>query len=339
MRSDNFRMSSSEAAEQREKERTRQINWDKIVYLSLLALLLLVLGRYVAFDYLYVESEGQVISGNFNVRFASPIKVRNFRKREEDQVERGTPLFKYVLADDEDRPGQPSQQEEDPWADERLSLNEDIALKRIERRKANKLLARRRDELDRIRKGVYLDIYTANELDAVQRKVNELEAEIEALSQEISVYRSKLNALRARSKERKESNARPTTRTYRSPVTGTITDVFKKEQEIVLVSERVMAISMKERNRLFIKTVFSQEDLKYIDEGTVVHIEHSNGEESEGRVRQLFPTYSDQPVKTKQQYEALNRNVIAEVVPRRDEDRAVWERSEKMGVTVYKWKF
>jgi hypothetical protein len=56
-------------------------------------------------DYFYIEGDGQVITGTFDVRFPSDVKVLNYVRGEEDTVEPGTPLFRYAVVDETEETG------------------------------------------------------------------------------------------------------------------------------------------------------------------------------------------------------------------------------------------
>ena len=250
---------------QETRTQRRQVNWEKVAYLALLALLLILVGRYVLANYFYIEGDGQVITGTFDVRFSSDVRVQEFFKEEEEHVERGTPLFRYTPADreeeDPEAPALPSSEQRE----EALDLEEDLTLKRIELRKKRKLLARQRDRLERIRRGTYLDVYTAEELEAAENEATELEADVQALRQEIQTLRTKKQRLQNRSEAQQQrrrlsssNDSLGQSRTYRAPVSGTVTDLFARPSEVVLVSERVMTISMDEPGKLYVKAVFEQ---------------------------------------------------------------------------------
>jgi len=337
---------------QETRTQRRQVNWEKVAYLALLALLLILVGRYVLADYFYIEGDGQVITGTFDVRFPSDVRVQEFFKEEEEHVERGAPLFRYTLADreeeDPEAPALPSEQREEALdlREEALDLEEDLTLKRIELRKKRKLLARQRDRLERIRRGTYLDVYTAEELEAAEHEATELEADVQALRQEIQTLRTKKQRLQNRSEAQQQrrrlsssNDSLGRSRTYRAPVSGTVMDLFARPSEVVLVSERVMTINLNDSETLYVKTVFEQEALDHLSEGDRVRVAHANGEETLGRVRHLFPTSSDRADKSRSEYVQMNRRIVAEIYPDTPEARATWSRLQRMGLTVYRPKF
>ena len=353
MRSSSFRSDSSSEGDLQERTQQRRLHWDRIFYLGLLALLLFLLARYVVYGYFYIESDGQVVTGTFDVRFASDVRVQEFFKEEEEHVERGAPLFRYTLADreeeDPEAPALPSSEQREEALDlreEALDLEEDLTLKRIELRKKRKLLARQRDRLERIRRGTYLDVYTAEELEAAEHEATELEADVQALRQEIQTLRTKKQRLQNRSEAQQQrrrlsssNDSLGRSRTYRAPVSGTVMDLFARPSEVVLVSERVMTINLNDSETLYVKTVFEQEALDHLGEGDLVRIEHVNGEETLGRVRHLFPTSSDRADKSRSEYVQMNRRIVAEIYPDTPEARATWSRLQRMGLTVYRPKF
>jgi multidrug resistance efflux pump len=352
MKSSSFRTDPpAEGDIQETRTQRRQVNWEKVAYLALLALLLILVGRYVLANYFYIEGDGQVVTGTFDVRFSSDVRVQEFFKEEEEHVERGAPLFRYAVVDETEETGTfseaaPTPSGGDMPSEERLDLNEDLSLKRIELRKKRKLLARQRDRLERIRRGTYLDVYTAEELEAAENEATELEADVQALRQEIQTLRTKKQRLQNRSEAQQQrrrlsssNDSLGRSRTYRAPVSGTVTDLFARPSEVVLVSERVMTISMDEPGKLYVKAVFEQEALDHLSEGDRVTVAYANGEETSGRVRHLLATTSDRADKSRSEYVQMNRRIVAEIYPDTPEARATWIRLQRMGLTVHRPKF
>ena len=322
--------------------RKRGVNWDKFIYLGLLAILVVLLGRYVIQDYYYVDSDGQIVTGAFNVRFPTDVRVLSYFQEEESDVEQGDRLFRYIQIRDEERLDvAPREAEESPYLKDLTSLQERIAFKEIARSEKKRLLDFYQSEAKRIQKGVELDVYTVDELQAYRKDIAERSAEIKELGQQLALLRGQLRSLRQReSRHMRERFPADTLlqRVFHAPVAGVVSDIFKNESEVALVSERVMSIEMSGEKDLYVKAIFDQEDLRYLEEGDRVTVELSDGRKSLGYVRKLTSTYSDQLVQTKQQYEAMNRNVVAEIYPTRERDRAIWKQFRNMGVHVYKRK-
>ena len=81
---------------QQEARAHRPRNWDRIIYFSILGILLFFLARYLVNTYLYIEADGQVLFDSVDIRNTDDCRVVEFFKIEGDSVEIGDSLFSFI---------------------------------------------------------------------------------------------------------------------------------------------------------------------------------------------------------------------------------------------------
>ena len=86
--------------EQSTRGNKRPFNWDRFVYLILLAIFLFFTGRFVINSYFYIEGNGQVLFESVDIRHTDDIRILEFGVEEGQDVEIGDTLFTYFLDDD-----------------------------------------------------------------------------------------------------------------------------------------------------------------------------------------------------------------------------------------------
>ena len=97
MKSEYFkkRSQTSQLRGNREKQKPKQTNWDRIVYLSLLIIVLGSLFYYIFTNSFYVSGEGMVVTELSDIRAPIDIEIEEFFVSQNSVVEKGEPLFSY----------------------------------------------------------------------------------------------------------------------------------------------------------------------------------------------------------------------------------------------------
>lgn len=343
MKSSTFRAAPL-ASEELGALHARRINWSQIFYTALLGVLLILLVRYVVTDQLYVRGTGKVQTGQFHVRFPDDVLLADVLVEPEEHVAEGEPLFRYVTDGAVER----GTQDEMRWTQDRdedvSALDARIARLRAERTGTAAVLADLRKRLARMRRGVYLDVYTRDELDELERRIVALEAEHAVLGGEIAALTTQRQRVFARAEVLvagsgiEGGRADGAVQTYHSPVDGIVHDVYRLPSETVLGSERVLSIALSSADRLVVKAVFDQDDARRLRQGQSVRIEHANGEETLGRLHSLA-TIDETTRDIGDETADLDLNVVATILPLRPQDRQAWLRLSRLGLTVSSWRF
>lgn len=339
MRSTSFRPHPAAEQELRLGKPARRINWEKAIYLSLLGVLLLVISRYLVVDLLFVEAEGQIVSGTFDVRFPQDIRLVRVDARPNAEVREGAPLFSYVLASELQPPPSADPETVARFRRTELDLREAIELRRLDRQKADELLSVYREQESRLRRGIYLGVSTAGELERYTGRIAELERDRAAAERELALLEERLGLLAEEEAAYQASLApRQTVHHYAAPVAGVVSSVFRQDAETVLSSERVLSIALKDSSKLEIRALLRKEDLAFIREGETVTVRHASGEKSRGRIGQLH-LLDAASTANEVTMSLMSPYAVAQIVPLTAEDRASWQRLRNIAVTVTSWKF
>ena len=72
--------------DEKNKKARRPFNWDRLIYLMLLALVLFFLSRFLIKTYFYIEGNGQVLFESVDIRHTDDIRVLEFYKEEGDNI-------------------------------------------------------------------------------------------------------------------------------------------------------------------------------------------------------------------------------------------------------------
>lgn len=338
-------------------------NWDRIIYLVLLALFLFFLLRYIINTALYVEAEGQVLFDKVDIRNTDDCRIVDLFVERGDSVEVGDSLFSfypdqpegsftqfgtYQYAQGQKKGGDVS------WAEKQLfKKKEEIKLNNYVINEKTDLKEQYLSELERIRNEVSLDVLPRSSLDQQLSKISKISYEIQELKGENSLIRASLSKLetmiRALGSETKVldrsvgpggsgggGSANPDYIFY-SPLQGNVTRILKNNFEVALKEEVILSIHRPEN--IYIKAYFDQEDLGHLAINDVVNIEFPDGTESEGYIKRFYMTTYRLPEEFQKKYEPTTRALAADIFPTDTSEIAKWRTFWKLGVVITKFKY
>ena len=163
MKSINFQRNKSlirVVNEQQKVKKTKQRNWDRILYVGLLGLFVLFMGYYFFSKYVYVHAYGHVIIENTHIRLTDDARIIEFYVHEGDSLQKNDTLFSYALDRDDDINGQSSQalsigsitgaSKDDWWVKELFALKKKITLNNIDVSENGSLIANYKSEIKRL---------------------------------------------------------------------------------------------------------------------------------------------------------------------------------------------
>jgi multidrug resistance efflux pump len=367
MKSVNFKRKESvlRSVELNEQKLThRKINWDRVVYLSLLALALFFGIRYFVNKYLYIEGNGQVLFDSVDIRNTTDCRIIDFFIEEGDEVRKGDRLFSFAPADDNgnfgDSNGDFSLKTEKiskadvSWAEREIfGAEQKIKVLGIQIKGKQTQLEILKKEIDRLQNGVALDAIPSYRLDDQYTLIYKLETEIGNLQGERGVIQGNIAQLRGMIRQLGTSTKTDIAsdgdgsggngldiygnRIFFSPLAGTVTNKMKKEFEVALKSESILAVHKPEN--VYIKAFFKQEDLKHLDEGQKVTLTFPDGTESIGIIKRFYFSTFRLPEEFQKKYEPTTRSLSADIYPMDHNDLKQWKAYWKMAVRITKYKY
>lgn len=188
--------------EQSGRKNKRPFNWDRFVYLLLLAIFLFFTGRFIINSYFYIEGNGQVLFESVDIRHTDDIRILEFFVNEGDDVHIGDTLFTYFLDDDYfgDGSGGGSNSvsiagggSKNSWIERELyTLRKNVSLNATRIKDEQALLDIYYEDLERVRNEVILDAVSHTNLENLEYQINKLEASINLNRSENSVFRKQI---------------------------------------------------------------------------------------------------------------------------------------------------
>jgi hypothetical protein len=366
MKSISFQRNKSLIRVVNEEKIKKSRNWDRLIYLILLALFLFFMAYYIVHRSLYVRANGQVLLESLNIRLTEDARILAFNVSEGDSVRVNDTLFAYATGEKKDGNGgtgisigSGGGEGDSWWWKEAYNLKKKISLNTIEIGRNSELLQSYRSEVRRITNEVILDVLPKSRLDQLKGEVTKLVSENEKLQKENAQLSQMISELGPASVKSASSSVRvegggsnsgnrnarynfsgeylSEPRFFLSPIEGIITRLYLHQYETALKSEPV--VSMHKNYNLTIKAFFDQENLQEIREGDIFKIEFPDGTISMGVLKRFyFATYA-MPEEFQKKYEPTTRAISADIFPLNDEEAKKWKAFYKMSVEISKFKY
>ena len=320
----------------------KKVNWHRIIYLTLLLLGLLFIGRKLYYNHQTILADGQIELPKQTIKFTSDIQILNFFIQKGEYVNPGDTIFTYkILTDQIDaNPLNPEQKSKDWIIKEKMTYQKNIALNLIQIQNKKDLLDLLNESLHVKEKlllgGVHKEYREYSEL---QEQKARIQSEILALKKENIVYQKfiqNLNIEETNNQQLDQSkfNWINEIKYYIAPTDGRISEIFYGINEICYKKEELLTILKKEG--AFINTFFDPDELPYLNVGDQVMISFPDGSKSEGLISKFHMNTYELPSEFQNKYEPTKRNIVAEVVPIHRKEINNWKNFYKMNVKVEK---
>lgn len=342
-----------------EEARKVKYNWDRLVYIIFLVLLVLFLGYYAINKIFFIKADGQVLFENVSIRLTDDCRLLQYHREEGDTVKVGDSLFTYALDKDnvwgnQALIGSMSStvlSNEWDWIEkEKYALRKRIAFNNIDRTESQVLVKSYQGELQRLQNEVVLDVLPKNRLEYVQNEILRLKTNIEKLDSEnkqLNGLITQLNSMARNPAVKGTANGsfsgsgngdeENEPKVFYSPIDGSITRIYTHQYEVALKSEQIMAIH--KNTPMFVKAFFEQEDLNYFKEGDIMTLEFPDGSKSKGVLRRFYYATYPLPDEFQKRYEPTTRTIAADIYPVSDNEYEHWRAFYKMSVTITKFKY
>ena len=357
MKSNQFKRNSPELRFEKElKPKKNKWNWDKVIYLSILMLSVLGISYYAFNKIYYVTADGRVLFQTLDIQLVNDIQIHTLSCSEGDSVKSGDLLFTYINEKGIQENGSDayirSTTDHNDWkSKEAFKIEEEISLKEIERNNCKLLLADLEKDKQRIKKEVYLDVYTVDKLNPYLKQIADLKLRISMLEKEqklllemkvklgeiFDTADSTLIVSTSNDGDHQELN-NPLIQGFYSPVAGFISHIFKKDYETVLESEHILSLHMP-KAKVYVKVFFEQSDMRHLHIGDIVNVDFANGYHSKGKVERFYFDTYDLPVHLKNEMVDYNNNIEADIVPLEPSEEVLWRKSQKLDVQITKRRY
>lgn len=338
MRSQGFKQGNAQIRGMREKETKKKINWDRIVYLTIVNLVLGALAFAFLRNYLFVSGEGQVIADRFFVRFPSDVRIQEMRTQKGDSVVQYDELFVYT----------PSFQTKSPVELEtiRSEFQDRIfenALKvdeKLSQLKAIKMQMKHyRERISVIEQEIKLNLATPRLLYENEDRVVNLKADSINVLAEIVLLRNRNKYLESLSADEglvldiRDAELRGQVLTYQSPVTGVVEQVYKGNSELAVRTESIISIRRNSKD-ILVRALFSRDDLDYVYSGKVVTLRFDNGDLSKGMITNVYSSEYEQIGTVNRAGVLISDQIVVEIRPIEEQELALWETNSNISLKV-----
>jgi hypothetical protein len=334
----------------------KKVNWDKIIYFIVLFLIIFFVFKFFFVRAVYVVAPGHVLFKSLKIRVPEDITIQRFFKFEGDSIAVGDTIFSYISYSDEEDAldfalnGESSQPKSDQWAEKEIyQLNKTIALNKIEMDEKSNLITYYKGQIIALKNEVILEITPKSKIELYEKEIEKLTLEISSINKENQIYLNLINQLKMLVPTLSQSSFSGNgmgmgdgneglKKYYISPIKGTITRLYKSDFEVALKSEDIL--NMHEKEDIYIKAFFDQEDIAYFKEGDEVTVIFPDGEESIGHIKRFYFATYILPDEFQKKYESTTRAIAVDIFPIENESEIKWKAFYKMNVTVRinRWK-
>jgi hypothetical protein len=365
--------------EQNPRSKNRPFNWDRFVYLVLLAVFLFFTGRFVINSYFYIEGNGQVLFESVDIRHTDDIRILDFGVEEGQDVEIGDTLFTYFLDDDLFGNGGgyggnsvsiAGGGSSNSWIEKEIyMLKKNVDLNRVRINDDKELLAVYEQDIERVRNEVILDAVSHTNLENLEYQISKLQASINLLSAQIGIYKKQIGYLKdlvIEADPKKIEIDQESTSIGGGGGNGggqENTDFlmlagieniegFKiftcpikgnvtriHKEPYEVALKSENILSIHQPNNVHIKGFFDQEDLRYLNEGDIVNIEFADGTNSQGIIDRFYSATYILPEEFQKKFEPTTRTLAADILPIGENDLNVWRKYYKLSVKITKRTF
>ncbi len=330
------------------KTRSR-LNWDRYVYLVILALIVFFVLRYFFYLNFYISANGQVLFESTEISHTEDLRIEKFFVSEGDNIQVGDTLFTYVedgFGLNIDNLVVEQGDNRSSWADREIfSLKKSISLNNSQIAGDETLMASYKKQLRSLENEVILGAANERDLNNLEYQITKLETAINlsrtenaVLNKQILLLESKQNE--TNSNEDNLSIGRDDESPYRaflSPIEGYIARIFKEPFEVALKSQLIMKIH--QADLVHIKGYFEQFDLKHVKEGDIVKIDFPDGTESNGVIERFYSSTVLIPEEFQKRFEPAKRTIAVDIGPADGADLSSWKRYYKLSVKLSKRTF
>lgn len=330
--------------EQVNGKRKSRFNWDRIVYLTILGLIVFFILRYFYLENFYIAADGQIIFDSIEVSETEDLRIEKYYVNEGDNVVKGDTLFTYLIEDPNLVMDNASADEaSSSWVDREIySLQKSIVLNNSQVRGDRDLLESYKKQLKRLENDVILGTASERDLNNLEYQINKLETSISLVKSENGVLIKQLNALKANGEMVSEmvsvqNQSFSPYRAFISPVDGYVARIYKEPYEVALKSQVILNIY--QADSVYVKGYFEQEDLRYVKVGDIISVNFPDGQVSEGIIKRFYSSTVLIPEEFQKKFEPAKRTIAVDIMPGPNSDLELWKRYYKLSVKLTKRTF
>ena len=314
----------------------KKINWDRMVYLAILFLVVGSLILYLIRNYYFVTAPGQVVKESYIVLFPYDIRINDLLIKEDDSVRSGEALLNFERDFRlEDNTLVNSTRSVDEWITrERFTANRNISVKTVEIAENDRQIALLKDRIEQLELMVVLDVSNANKIEAYELDIARIESENRVLKEEIKYWRGYLRQLPMYRQQYQNSlleqiSASNAVTTFNAPVSGLVSTINYKKFDLVYKGEAILNIELDEA---YIRAYIPQKEYGAIFEGDVVTVIFPDRTKGKGVIEKIYSSLEELPPEYQNDTRASVRSLLGVVRPLDEAQEKKWKLNNKLNV-------
>lgn len=328
-------------------KRKSRFNWDRIVYLTILGLIVFFVLRYFFLQNFYISADGQIIFDSVEISETEDLRIEKYFIDEGDNIRKGDTLFTYLIQDPTlamaNAAADAANNSGSSWAERELySLQKSVELNNTQIKGDRDLLESYKKQMKRMENDVILGTASERDLINLEYQISKLETSINLVKSENSVLIKQLNALKLNGKTTAATTAAQLKgfspyRAFVSPVDGYIARIYKEPYEVALKSQVILNIY--QADSVYVKGYLEQEDLRYVKIGDIIDVNFPDGQVSEGVIKRFYSSTVLVPEEFQKRFEPAKRTIAVDIIPAPTSDLELWKRYYKLSVKLSKRTF
>lgn len=343
MKKINYGKQQSHWAEEEEPIRKKRINWDRLVYLTILFAIIGSLLIYLVNNFYFISAPGQVVKESYVVLFPYDIRVDEMMVQEDDSVIAGQTLLKFERDFRlNDNTLVNSTRSVDEWiTKERFSAMRNINVKTVEIAEKQKQIELIKEKIKELELLVILDVSNASKIESHEFEILGLTSEVRVLEEEVKYWRGYLAQLPLYKKQYQSSlmeqlDANSAITAFKAPINGTISNINYRKYDLVYKGETILNIELDEA---YIRAYIPQKEFGSIFEGDIVSVIFPDKTRSKGLIEKVYSSLEQLPPEYQDDSRATVRSLLAVVRPLNEREQSKWKLNNKLGVEIRKRRF
>lgn len=353
MKSEYFRSKPSKIRGTREKEMKESINWDRVVYLSIIGFVLIVLSYFLFDYYMIIEGQGRVVANRVEVRFPVDVRVTEMFVEEGDSVRSNEPLFSFAVVHQSQSPEQ-SRDERRRLEEKIMDVQGDIEQEEISYQNSVEQLEYFKNQKELVQKEIRLGVSSLNDLRSIENKIMGLKQDTSLASSQLRHLRQQKATLANWRKAPEiynsfaglemegEADIKQTAgnaqilRKFTTSQGGIVETIDKNVSELAMRSESILTLKRKSKE-IFIRAIFQRSSRQYLQNGDTLKVNFDGDIDSHGVITGFdTPQLSNWQSLAIGELGNINKYVVVKLKPVDEEAFSVWEENSNLGVTIRK---
>lgn len=327
-------------AEEEQPLKRKGINWDRVVYLSVLFILVGSLVVYLIDRYVYLTFSGQVVNRSHLVYLPEDAYIYDVYVEEDEFVQAGDSLFlfKPEVERIDNALFNSIQSAETSKERDLADARRNLVVLQAEYNENLKLIESYEKKIKEIELMVLLDANNSERANSFKIEIDKLKAKNEVILAEISYWRNYIaNIPKRTSNYQNTLNARISDndqmQVFISTVSGHVDRINYEKDQLVYKGQPVMDFVQDE---VFAMTYLAEDDFGLLMEGDEVSLKFADGQSDDGVIDNIYANLDQVPPHYLKNNSAPSSYYLVIIEPKNDLYLSRWKKNANLRVKVTK---